>query len=390
MTSRSFDVVVFGATGFTGRLVAEYLAGQLESSPLRWAVAGRDRDRLEALAASLTGHRPEVMVADVADPASLDALARSTRVVLNLAGPYLQLGEPVVKACIEAGTDQVDLTGEPGYVAKLVAAHDEAARQRGVRIVTCCGFDSVPHDLGAMWTARQLPQNEPIVMSGIVQAKGTFSGGTWSSALESIGRPGETGARIPLPPGATRRVHGRKPRVRRDDELGAWLVPLPTIDPRMVLRSASVVDGYGTDFTYEHLLAVRRTSTLAGLAVGVGGLLAASRVKALRTLLRRLKPSGSGPDEATRARSRFSVTFRARAGEKHLVTRVSGGDPGYTETSKMISQCALSLVEDRERLPARAGILTPAMAFEDLLVKRLTTAGLAFEVLESPHDAPLG
>lgn len=389
MTSRTFDVVVFGATGFTGRLVAEYLASRLTGSSRRWAVAGRRKESLDALAGSLTGHRPEVLVADVGDPASLEAMARATRVVLNLAGPYLQLGEPVVKACIEAGTDQVDLTGEPGYVATLVARHDDAARQRGVRIVNCCGFDSVPHDLGAMWTARKLPQDGPIEMSGIVQAKGTFSGGTWSSALESMGRPGELNARLATPPDATRPVHGRKPGVGRDGELGAWLAPLPTIDPKIVLRSASVVDGYGTDFTYAHLVAVRRTATLAGLAAGMSGLFVLSKVKALRTLLRRWRPSGTGPDEATREKSRFSVTFRARAGEARVTTRVSGGDPGYTETSKMIVESALSLVEDREQLPARAGILTPAMAFEDLLVTRLTAAGLKFEVLSSAGAGPL-
>lgn len=382
MTERTFDIVVFGATGFTGALVAEYLSKRLAGSGLRWAVAGRSAGKLEKVADSVTGDsRPEVMVADVADASSLTAMARSTKVVLNLVGPYLQHGEPVVRACIEAGADQVDLTGEPEYVARLVNACDAAAREKGVRIVTCCGFDSVPHDLGAMWTARKLPQDRPIEVSGVVEAQGTISGGTWASAVESIGRPAGAGARIARPAEASRKVHGRKQRVRRDARMKKWLVAVPTIDAQIVLRSASTVDGYGTDFTYEHLFAIRNTSTLAALAIGLGGVVAMSQVKPLRALLRRWKPSGTGPDEATRAKSRFRVTFRGTAGDASVVTRVSGGDPGYDETSKMISECALSLVEDRAHLPERAGILTPAMAFEDRLVERLVSAGLKFEEL---------
>ena len=180
--SRDLDVVLFGATGFTGRLTADYLAAHAPDG-LRWALAGRNPAKLEEVRSRLAAIDPglaglELLAADVGDPASLRAVAERARVVITTVGPYLEYGEPLVAACAAAGTDYVDLTGEPEFVDRMWLAHHETAVASGARLVHCCGFDSVPHDLGAMFTVAQLPADQPITMRGVVRSAGTFSGGT--------------------------------------------------------------------------------------------------------------------------------------------------------------------------------------------------------------------
>jgi short subunit dehydrogenase-like uncharacterized protein len=390
MTSeRDYDIVLFGATGFTGRLAAQYLAGVAKKSPLRWAIAGRSARKLAwvnaELAPLLGGVAVPTLEVSSDDPDSLARMARKARVVLTTVGPYGRYGEPLVEACIREGADYVDITGEPRFVNRLIEHHDEAARAAGVRIVNCCGFDSIPHDLGALFTVQKLPRNEPITVEAFVRSTGTFSGGTWQSALNEMGaglaaanaRPW---ARAALPRG--RRVEEIRPRLRREPELGGWVFPLPTIDPQIVLRSARALDLYGPDFRYGHNGVISSAFKLAGAAFAVSAVIGLSQLGPTRALLSRLRPSGEGPGPDVRARSWFQVTFRGKATSRTVTTRVSGGDPGYTETAKMIAESALCLALDRDKLGPHTGVLTPAVAMGDALISRLQSAGIRFELLE--------
>jgi short subunit dehydrogenase-like uncharacterized protein len=385
--SRAFDVVVYGATGFTGGLVVDYLAEHAPST-LRWAVAGRDRSRLEAIRDRVrvgSGREVGVVVARSDDRVSLDAMTASARVVLTTVGPYAQHGEPLVASCVAQGTDYVDITGEPEFVDRVLARHHEEAARRGVRIVNCCGFDSVPHDLGAFFAVRELAAEGPVALEGFVQAGGGISGGTWHSAIGAMARMRETqraSMRVDRPVATGgRRVRGVRGRPRREPEVSGWVVPMPTIDPQIVLRSARARSEYGPDFTYAHYARVGTIDKAVGLVAGVGVVAALAQLGPTRRLLLRAKRQGEGPTEEVRARGYFRVTFVARAGTRRLVARVSGGEPGYTETSKMVSEAALALALDRERLPQAAGVLTPVCAFGDVLLDRLVRAGLRFEVV---------
>ncbi|MCC6556789.1 MAG: saccharopine dehydrogenase NADP-binding domain-containing protein [Polyangiaceae bacterium] len=385
-SDRPFDIIVFGATGFTGRLTAEYLA-QRGPSPLRWAIAGRNLEKLAEIKAALEALSPSAASAGVVearsdDPASLARMAASTRVVLTTVGPYAQHGEPLVEACIQERTDYVDITGEPDFVERLLRRHHAAAADRGVRIVNCCGFDSVPHDLGALFTVTKLPQGEPITLEAYVRAGGTFSGGTWHSALNAVAhlRDRLRPLREPDPPGRT--IRSIRPRIRYDRELHAWLCPLPTIDPQIVLRSARALDAYGPEFRYGHYAQIRSGLRLAAGLAGIGAIVALAQLGPTRDLLGRIRAQGEGPTPEQRARGWFQVTFHGKAASRRVVTRVSGGDPGYSETAKMVAESALCLALDRERLPARAGVLTPAVAMGDHLTDRLQQAGIRFELLE--------
>jgi short subunit dehydrogenase-like uncharacterized protein len=385
---RTYDIVVFGATGFTGGLTAEYLARNAPPD-LRWALAGRNvaklegvRDRLKAINARWADL--PLLTADSTDAASLQRIAELTRCVITTVGPYILHGEPLVAACAAAGTDYVDLTGEPEFVDLMWLRYHEQAQASGARIVHCCGFDSIPHDLGAFFTVQQLPENAPITVEGFVRAGGTFSAGTYHSAINAFGRAfkyvktrKERQQREARPAG--RKVGSVKAGVRFDKELGTWIVPFPTIDPQVVKRSAAALDRYGPEFRYGHYVQVKKLASVAGLIGGVGTLFALAQLKPTRRWLLSMKQSGEGPTPEQRAKAWFRVRFRGAGGGKMVRTEVTGGDPGYGETSKMLAESALCLCFDE--LPQRSGQLTPAAAMGNALIARLQQQGIAFKVL---------
>jgi short subunit dehydrogenase-like uncharacterized protein len=378
MADREHDVVVFGATGFTGTLTAEYLAGAAEAG--RWAIAGRSRQKLEHVREGLSADVP-LIVADVEDLASIRALAESTRVVITTVGPYIHYGEPLVAACAAAGTHYVDLTGEPEFVDLMWLRHHQQAQRTGAKLVHSCGFDSIPYDLGALYSVEQLPEGVPIRLEGFVRVGGTISGGTLHSAVHIMGRlrQGRQVAtqrrRMEARPEG-RRVRGITSPPHRDEVAGGWVLPAPTIDPVTVLRSARALDRYGPDFSYAHYIVAKRLPMAAGLAAGVGGAVALAQLPPTRNLLLKLKDPGEGPSPEQRAKGWFSVKFRGEGGGRRVITEVSGGDPGYGETSKMLAESALCLAHDD--LPDRAGQLTPAVAMGQALIDRLVAAGIGF------------
>jgi short subunit dehydrogenase-like uncharacterized protein len=385
---RDYDIVLFGATGFTGELTAAYLAEHAPAS-CRWALAGRNATKLEEVRARLVQLNPEcadlpLLHADVNDRQSLRSVAEAARVVISTVGPYLLYGEPLVAACAEAGTDYVDLTGEPEFVDRMYLEHHDRAVETGARLVHACGFDSVPHDLGAYYTVQQLPAGEKIRMRGVVRSNATLSGGTFHSALTAFSRAkqmketfAERRRKEPRPEGRKSRTGSAKPH--RDPVLGYWLLPLPTIDPLIVARSGAALAAYGPDFRYSHFAGVKTLRYAVGGAAAVGSLALAAQVPPLRKLLGdRLKP-GEGPSEARRAKSYFTVDFLGEAGGRTVHTRVSGGDPGYTETAKMLAESALCLAFDDN--PPTAGQVTTAQAMGDALLERLQKAGITFDTL---------
>jgi short subunit dehydrogenase-like uncharacterized protein len=388
MAERPYDIVLFGATGFTGGLTATYLAEHAPATT-RWALAGRDRHKLEqvrdGLSAGAAGD-PDLLEADVTEAQSMKDLAEAARVVITTVGPYIEYGEPLVAACAAAGTDYVDLTGEPEFVDRMWLRYHEEAERSGARIVHSCGFDSIPYDLGALFTVQQLPEGVPIKLEGFVRIRGHFSGGSYHSAIDIMGRLRQ-GARVARERrrqetrSIERTVKGVPGTPHNDPEAGGWVVPFPTIDPQTVLRSARVLDRYGPEFTYSHYLVAGSLPVLVAMAGGAAGAIALAQLPPTRSLLLKLKDPGEGPTPEQRERGWFKVRFNGEGGGKRLVMQVSGGDPGYGETSKMLAESALCLAHDE--LPERAGQLTPAVAMGEALIKRLQHAGIRFETLES-------
>lgn len=376
----NFDVTLFGATGFTGSLTAEYLAEHLPTDA-RWAVAGRDADKLETLVARLNGNKPEIVLADTSRYPTIKAMAEGTRVLISTVGPYLQFGEPVVRAAAEAGIDYVDLTGEPQFVDDMWLKYHETAVTSGARIVHACGFDSIPYDLGVLHAVRQLPNDVPITIRGYIRSKAAFSGGTYASALNQFGSLGK----------AQKAARARKKRESRPKDrkirgggrigsapepLPGWGAPLPTIDPQIVLRSARALDSYGPEFSYEHYAHFHTRRTLAAAIPLLGVAVVGSQLSPIRKALGKVRAPGDGPSEEQRAKSWFELSLLAEAGDERHLTVVKGGDPGYTETSKMLAESAMCLAFDTLR--TTSGQLTTAVAMGPALITRLQNAGIDF------------
>ncbi|GAP46560.1 saccharopine dehydrogenase family protein [Streptomyces azureus] len=385
-TDRPYDIVLFGATSFAGTLTAEYLAAHAPEG-LRWAIAGRSAEKLERLRERLPGGAEVgVLRADVSDPASVRALTEHARVVGTTVGPYITYGEELVAACADTGTDYLDLCGEPEFVDLMYVRHDARARETGARLVHAAGFDSVPHDLGVYFTVQQLPEDVPLTVEGFVTADAAFSGGTFASALNQFARQREMAAaardrRRHEPRLVGRRASAPVGSPRFAKEVGAWALPMPTIDPQIVRRSASALERYGPDFRYRQYAAVRHLPVAVGGVAAVGALVAAAQVpSARRWLSGRLRP-GDGPSPEKRAKSWFSLRFVGEGGGRRVYTEVSGGDPGYDETAKMLAESALCLAFDD--LPKTAGQVTTAVAMGDALTGRLRAAGIRFRVVST-------
>ncbi len=389
MPNREFDVVVFGATGFTGRLVAEYLAAQ--HSDVKWAMAGRSEDKL-AQVRDLMGAPKDtpLIVADSDDGASLDALAARTKAVITTVGPYQLYGEPLVAACAAAGTDYVDLCGEPAWMVDIIGRYDAAAKKSGARIVLSCGFDSIPFDLGVYHLQQQAIEATgaplPRVKGRVRKMKGTFSGGTAASFAESMKRAAKDPEvlgwlRDPfaLTPGFTgpKQPHGMKPILEED--LGSWSAPfiMASINTKNIHRSNALLGHrYGEDFVYDEMM-------LTG--PGEQGEQMANHVASDNSMATNPPKPGEGPSLEERETGFYDVMFTGvdASGKRHTVGVTGDKDPGYGSTSKMLAEAGLCLVQDMSRDATPGGVYTPAPAMGEALIARLTkNAGLTF-TLES-------
>ncbi len=405
---KPFDLIVFGATGFTGRLVAEYLhATYGTGGDVRWAMAGRSAAKLAEVRDAL-GIDPALplLVADASDAGALAALVKQARVVLTTVGPYQTYGEPLIRACAAAGTDYVDLCGEPGWMAKMIPELQDTARASGARIVFSCGFDSIPFDLGVAYVQHEARQRlgAPLVrVHGRVKVmKGTFSGGTVASMLatiEAVKR--EPGLRRTLadPFALTPGFKGaRQPNdhvAEYDDLAKSWTAPfvMALINTKNVHRSHALLGHpWGADFVYsERMLTgdgpagekrakkMLRQSKLQNLMLAFAP---------TRALLRRfaLPKPGEGPNKEQREKGRYDVLFFGQTADGRTLTASVAGDrdPGYGSTSKMIAEAALSLARDIDRTRTPGGVWTPAAAMGMTLVERLRAkAGLTFKCLDA-------
>ncbi|MBO0991076.1 saccharopine dehydrogenase NADP-binding domain-containing protein [Delftia sp. SD018] len=389
--TKLFDLVVHGATGFTGRLVVEYLLRRYPAgSGLRWAMGGRNAAKLAAVRDELGAPADTpLVVTDTGNPASLQALMEQTRLVLTTVGPYQLYGNELVAACASAGVDYVDLCGEPAWMRQMIAAHEAAARASGARIVFSCGFDSIPFDLGVFMLQREMQarfgQPAQRVRGRVRKMKGTFSGGTAASLKATMAaaaaQPGVLELlRNPfsLTPGfeGPRQPSGSKPMV--DEVLGLWVAPfvMAAINTRNVHRSNFLLGhAYGADFVYDEMMVT---------GAGEKGEALANAVAADKSLGADDGPQpGEGPSREERESGFYDVLFIGTDAAGHsLRVGVKGDrDPGYGSTSKMITEAAVCLLQDAPDTPG--GIWTTAPAMGNALIARLkANAGLSFTVEE--------
>lgn len=404
-SGRDFEIVLWGATGYTGRLVAEYLARSPSAQGLRWALAGRDAAKLERVRADLAVISPQlatlpILLGDASAPATLDAIAARTRVVCTTVGPYAKYGSELVAACARAGTHTCDLTGELQWIRRMIDAHHDTARGSGARIVHCCGFDSIPSDLGVFMlheAAQAHGQGLARVDAVFGESSGGFSGGTVASMLNLLDEarrdPGvrelladpyalDPAPRTGGPDGPDAKGVAWEPR------LGRWTAPfvMAAINTRVVRRSNALAGyPYGKRFRYTERMSLPAgpAGLPAALAIagGAAAFQAVMQVGPLRDLVaKRLPQPGQGPSAETRAKGYFVARI---LGECDGGLRLRGEvqdrrDPGYGSTAVMLAESALCLA--RDPLASGGGVLTPASAMGAALLARLRTAGMTWTV----------
>jgi short subunit dehydrogenase-like uncharacterized protein len=394
--TRDFDLIVFGATGFTGRLVADHIRTVAAPGRPRWAIAGRSRDKLEAL-----GLGVPIIVGDALDPAAMRQLAERTTAVCTTAGPFARYGSALVAACAEAGTHYCDLTGEVQWMRRMIDAHHERARRTGARIVHTCGYDSIPSDLGT-WATQQAfiarfghPARK--VTAAFGESSGGISGGTVASGLETAREASadrKVAALLANPYALDPDPDGRHPAAPDDrwvgwePHLGRFTVPfvMAQVNTRVVRRGHALAGApWGEDFVYREVTSTPGSARGLAMALGITGTVAAlgfvMNRPALRAQVARRAPQpGDGPSAEARARGHWKLRLVAEGDrdEVLLFTVSDRADPGYSSTAKMLGESALCLALDP--LGSPGGVQTPAVAMAQPLLDRLRRAGLVFEV----------
>ncbi|MBL4609622.1 MAG: saccharopine dehydrogenase family protein [Pseudomonadaceae bacterium] len=385
---RALDIIVYGATGYTGRLVCEYLNRQYGvNGEVKWAMAGRSQEKIDSVREEM-GIPADVptVVADANDLASIKSMVEGTRVLLTTVGPYQLYGSDVVAACAQAGTDYVDLCGEPAWMHEMIAKHQADAQASGARIVFSCGFDSVPFDLGAFFLQEQAKKTFggalPRIKGRVRAMKGTFSGGTLASFKATMAAAAKQpemmkvlGNPFALTPGFTGAAQPAGTKPSFDEDLNSWSAPfvMATINTKNIHRSNFLLGhAYGEDFVYDEMM-------LTG--PGEKGEATANAVAADKSMANDPRKPGEGPSKEERENGYYDVLF-AGSNDKGDSLRVSvkgDKDPGYGSTSKMIAESAVCLVKNPDA--ASGGIWTPASAMGSLLIERLQdNAGLTFQV----------
>jgi short subunit dehydrogenase-like uncharacterized protein len=396
--ARPYDVVLYGASGFVGRQTVAYFARH--GTQVRWAVAGRSDAKLrEALQAAGVPHIPMV-VADAQDAAALKALTSKARVVLSTAGPFALYGSALVAACVETGTHYVDITGETPWVRDMIDRHHDTAQRQGTRIVPCCGFDSVPSDIGAWLVVQAMRERHGqacVELKASHSIKGGLNGGTLASMVNML--DGGDAKRLSQPfllnpegsAPADVAPHADPFAPHHDADFDAWLGPfvMGPINTRVVRRSAALLH-YGAAFRYQEYMRFGRGPAAAVAAAGMSaatltgqGLTSLAPMRKFITGMAALGPKpGEGPSVATMDGGSFRCELVGKSAEGHVVraTVADAGDPGNRATTKFVCESALALALNEPELPRAGGVITPAAALGDTLVRRLRAAGMTLSV----------
>ncbi len=400
-TTKEYDIIVWGSTGFTGKLVVDYMMSNYAQGNLKWAIAGRNKDKLE----SIRGDQDiDVLQADAHDAGSLNELVQKTRVILTTVGPYARYGSELVAACVEYGTHYCDLTGEVHWMKEMIQRHQDQAKQSGARIVHTCGFDSIPSDLGVYFLQKHMQQLYGVPAQQIKfrtrAFKGGFSGGTVDSMMammEAAKSDSSIMTTIEDPYALNNHHRGLDGRDNNqhfyDEDFKSWVAPfvMAAINTRVVRRSNELLgEAYGHDFRYDEGTLVKDGIPgmlgAAAIAMGTGAMNTLAALTPTRKLLQQVMPKpGHGPSEETIENGFFEIELIAKHpndASKDLRAIVKGDkDPGYGSTSKMISESAVCLAQDD--LSVGGGFWTPASAMGDQLLERLpANAGVTFTLID--------
>ncbi len=405
MSTPNFDIILYGATSFVGQIMTRYMHETFTDGSIKWAIAGRSQSKLEKVSAEIGLSGIEIFTADAKDEAALSAMAAQTKVIVSTVGPYALYGETLVKVCAQSGTHYCDLTGEPQWIRKMQEIYGEAAQKSGAHIVHCCGFDSIPSDLGVHFlqdhAKKKYGQTCNKIDMRVISMKGGASGGTIASMINLIkeaSKDKELRKELMDPYSLCPPEHGFTARqavvkTAYDENYGAWIGPfiMEGINSRVVHRSNALSGKlYGDDFLYQEAMVTgeggrgRRRAKMTGL--GMGALMAGIAFPPTRWVMETfiLPKPGEGPSPEDQNNGSFDLVFLGTTPNgKSITCRVTGDrDPGYGSTAKMLAQAAACIAKDIPK-SMKGGFWTPATLMGNKLIKRLTAySGLTFEIVE--------
>jgi len=368
---KKYDLVIFGATGFTGKLICDYLFNHEESKNINIALAARNKKKLSAVANKFNHINPDVLVVDSFDHESIDQMTQSAKLIITVVGPYSLYGEYLVDSCIKNSTHYLDLTGEPGFVFNI--------RKKYINnnikslIINSCGLESIIPDVGTLFTVNKMNSSKKDV-TYYLKSNGQISGGTWASLINAIysGKP-----IIEKQKKSTN--HKKNKKIFYNKEFKSWAVLFPVIDKYIVNQTGKKMNQYGNNFSFNEYILLKPLWAVIFLIMGLSFIGLCARLNIFKKLFLSLKPSGSGPNEIQRNKHWFQAIFVGKGQDERITTKLSGGDPGYGETAKFISEMALCILNQFEQLNKKAGIRTPVECTGDLMISRLKNAGITFE-----------
>jgi short subunit dehydrogenase-like uncharacterized protein len=404
----SYEIIVYGATSFVGQILCQYLVDQYPNKEIKWAAAGRSQEKLDSVLKKVGADVPTI-VADSSDEKALNDMVKQSKVIISTVGPYALYGSKLVKACTDNGTDYVDLTGEPQWIRRMISAHEEQAKKSGARIVHCCGFDSIPLDMGNHFLQSQAKKlySEPAteVKMAVNKMKGGGSGGTIASGINLIkeaSKDSKLRKDLTDPYYLCSANHGFSEKQRDvkgavyDEDFDAWVGPfiMAAINTKIVHRSNELSGKvYGENFRYDEVMKIgkgfsaRLGASLTGIGTGIATIMIA--LAPTRALIEKIVPKpGEGPSPEQQENGFFDLRFIGKTpSKKYIQVKVTGDkDPGYGSTAKQLAQAGLCLAQDISKESLAGGFWTPATSMGDALIKRLEEqAGLGFEVIDASN-----
>ena len=367
---KEFDLIVYGATGFTGNLVCDYLSKHKDVENLNWAIAGRNLEKLSRVSKK---YSVEHIVADSFNLDSLNQMCSRGKVIISTDGPYMIYGENLIYSCIKNKSHYLDLTGEPEFVLNMAKKYSKEALDSGSIILHCCGFESIPADVGVFEALKEIPE-ENVRLSFYLKTKGQISGGTWASFLNSVINP-----KTAIPATPRKKKKSKSKKIFYAKRFKKWALFFPVIDKYIVYKSIENTSRIFKGASFNQYILQKSFLSMIFLIGSIFTLSIIAKIPAIRKQLLKLIPSGTGPSIHKRKNNWFEATIIAQGKDREVVTIIKGGDPGYGETSKFISEMALAIIVNNQDLLKDKGILTPIECAGGILTRRLQTAGISIQ-----------
>ena len=371
MVEKEYDLIIHGATGFTGQLICDYLYKHNDSKAIKWAISGRNTSKLEPISKK---YNVDLFQVDSFENKALDLITSKSKVIISVVGPYAIYGKQLIESCVNNNCHYLDITGESSFVQYVKNKYSKKAIETNTMLISCCGFESIPPDIGTYYSIKQLNE-ENIDIKCYMKTKGQISGGTWASFL-NISSSGRIKKKIQ---NNQPKKQGTKNKILfYNKELKKWALIFPDIDQYIIRRSSKLIDGYGENVRFVKYMLFKSLFKVAALLVPLFFILFLAKFKFSKKWLESFIPSGTGPSEEARAKHWFEYTLIGKTEKQKIITTVKGGDPGYGETSKFVTEMGLALILNKDQLNHKKGVLTPAACAGDVILKRLQKSGIEF------------